>query len=323
MAQTIIYYGIFINKESKNKLKSLVPRTAYKVYCDHMTLAHSSTFTDEVVNICNGLLGKEFTITATTIGKSKDAIAVGIETDCFSVNDHKHITLCTMTPSSKPVQSNYIENWVKLKKPIILKGTVMAFTNNGLVKENKTMERKLIRLTESDLHRIVKESVNGIIAEMNYKTYANAAKKRYQQWKDEKDPEKREKLYNSYWDLKNMAKETFDNEFIGLMKYDTFGDRVKGKHSPKFDVSDVIDNPYGALNGYNKGGNKMFSTGKGKYYQSSGGNMSPRQFFRNGEVADKYINANDELWDYYNGEYDYDSIKDGGEGKWKKKTKSM
>lgn len=248
MVQNVIYYGIFIDKESKNKLKSLVPRTAYKVYCDHMTLAHSSTFTDEVVNICNGLLGKEFTITATTIGKSKDAMAVGIETDCFSVNNHKHITLCTLTPSSKPVQSNYIENWKKLKKPIVLKGTVMAFTNNGLIKENKIMERiakqviellnqfknrgelddylvdddetkwtrliydilvnkfdmsfgnetkmlaskifndyvriwrgqgklsnimpesrapkKLIRLTESDLHKIVKESVNRILSEI-------------------------------------------------------------------------------------------------------------------------------------------------------------
>ena len=72
MTQNVIYYGIFLDKESKDRLKKLVPQTAYKVYCDHMTLAHSSTFTDEVVNICNGLLGKEFTITATTIGKSKD-----------------------------------------------------------------------------------------------------------------------------------------------------------------------------------------------------------------------------------------------------------
>ena len=168
MTQNVIYYGIFLDKESKDRLKKLVPQTAYKVYCDHMTLAHSSTFTDEVVNICNGLLGKEFTITATTIGKSKDAMAVGIETNCFSVNNHKHITLCTLTPSSKPVQSNYIENWKKLKKSIVLKGTVMAFTNNGLIKENKTnMNKKLIRLTESDLHRIVKESVNRVLKEHN------------------------------------------------------------------------------------------------------------------------------------------------------------
>ena len=35
------------------------------------------------------------------------------------------------------------------------------------------MEKKLIRLTESDLHNIVKESVNKILTELDWKTYAN------------------------------------------------------------------------------------------------------------------------------------------------------
>lgn len=37
---------------------------------------------------------------------------------------------------------------------------------------------KRVRLTESDLHRIVKESVNQVLTELDWKTYANAAKKR-------------------------------------------------------------------------------------------------------------------------------------------------
>ena len=37
--------------------------------------------------------------------------------------------------------------------------------------------KKLIRLTEADLHRIVKESVNNVLTELNWKTYANAADK--------------------------------------------------------------------------------------------------------------------------------------------------
>jgi DNA mismatch repair ATPase MutL len=41
------------------------------------------------------------------------------------------------------------------------------------------MNKKLIRLTEQDLHNIVKESVNKILTELDWKTYANAAKKRY------------------------------------------------------------------------------------------------------------------------------------------------
>ena len=39
------------------------------------------------------------------------------------------------------------------------------------------MNKKLIRLTESDLHRIVKESVNKVLTELDWKTYANAAGK--------------------------------------------------------------------------------------------------------------------------------------------------
>ena len=133
----VIYYGVFLDQESKNKLMELVPENAYKVYCDHMTLAHKSTFTEEVIEKCESMLGREFILMATTIGISKDAMAVGIETNCFSVNEHKHITLCTMTPSSKPVQSNYIKEWKPLKQPIALKGVVRGFVGNGLKEQKK------------------------------------------------------------------------------------------------------------------------------------------------------------------------------------------
>ena len=39
------------------------------------------------------------------------------------------------------------------------------------------MNKKLIRLTESDLHKIVKESVNKVLTELDWKTYASAANK--------------------------------------------------------------------------------------------------------------------------------------------------
>ncbi len=34
--------------------------------------------------------------------------------------------------------------------------------------------KQLIRLTENDLHRIVKESVNKVLTELDWKTYANS-----------------------------------------------------------------------------------------------------------------------------------------------------
>lgn len=133
----VIYYGIFLDEESKNKLRKLVPQEAYKVYCDHMTLAHRNGFTEEIVDKCENELGKEYVLMGTSIGVSRDVIAIEVKTNCFSVNEHKHITLCTLNPSAKPVQSNYIENWRKLPKPILLKGTVKAFVGNGLREERK------------------------------------------------------------------------------------------------------------------------------------------------------------------------------------------
>ena len=40
------------------------------------------------------------------------------------------------------------------------------------------MKKKVIRLTEGDLHRIVKESVNQILTELDHRTYASAEQKR-------------------------------------------------------------------------------------------------------------------------------------------------
>ena len=39
------------------------------------------------------------------------------------------------------------------------------------------MDKQVINITESDLHNIVKESVNKVLTELDCRTYANAAKK--------------------------------------------------------------------------------------------------------------------------------------------------
>lgn len=141
----VIYYGVFLDDESRNKLRSLVPQNAYKVFCDHMTIAHKSVFTDEIVEKCESMVGNEYVLMATTIGKSQDVIAVGIETNCFSVNTNKHITLCTLTPHSKPVQSNYIKDWKGLENPFVLRGVVKAFVGNGLREEKKKNNNQYVR----------------------------------------------------------------------------------------------------------------------------------------------------------------------------------
>ena len=53
------------------------------------------------------------------------------------------------------------------------------YLENNILNTYYNMNKKLIRLTESDLHRIVKESVNKVLTEMDWKTYMNAAQKDY------------------------------------------------------------------------------------------------------------------------------------------------
>lgn len=39
------------------------------------------------------------------------------------------------------------------------------------------MNTQIIKMTESDLHKIVTESVNKVLTELDWRTYASAAKK--------------------------------------------------------------------------------------------------------------------------------------------------
>lgn len=189
-------------------------------------------------------------------------------------------------------------------------------TQQNTMNESKNGKKQTIRLNESQLKQIVSESIKTILNELDWKTYANAAKKRLQQYRD--NPTDKEK-FDKYYELQKHANDVFDDEFVGSYKYDTLGDKFKGKHSPKFDAKFHLNKtdrmPYGAINGYNKGGDKLFSTEKGTYH-SSNGITSPGRFFRDKDVADAYTKANDELWDYDNDNYEY--IKGKG---WVKKGK--
>lgn len=46
------------------------------------------------------------------------------------------------------------------------------------------MNKKLVRLSESDLHKIVKESVNNVLTELDWRTYAKAVQKAREQGRD-------------------------------------------------------------------------------------------------------------------------------------------
>ena len=166
------YYGLFIDDVSKRKLMSLVPEDAYKVYCDHMTIAHKSKFNDEIVEKCESLVGKQFEVMATHIGVSKDVMAVGVETNCFSFNKIKHITLCTLSPKGKPVQSNFITDWRELETPILLNGVVKPFIVGGLKEQKKYVRQGVIPYGDGEACIAENEQLNEVDADdINLKSF--------------------------------------------------------------------------------------------------------------------------------------------------------
>ncbi len=77
--------------------------------------------------------------------------------------------------------------------------------------------KKIVRLTESDLHRIIKESVNNIITELDWKTYANAANKRQAQGNWQSADRLRDQMVNSF-NNKYATSDSEYNNYNGIIK---------------------------------------------------------------------------------------------------------
>lgn len=79
-------------------------------------------------------------------------------------------------PSAVMQNAGMLQSIINDVCTIIENGTIGIKENNNQIKYKNTMNK--IRLTESQLHRVIKESVNRILTELDWKTYANAARKR-------------------------------------------------------------------------------------------------------------------------------------------------
>jgi hypothetical protein len=175
-------------------------------------------------------------------------------------------------------------------------------------------KKQLIRLTESDLHRIIKESVNNILSELDYKTYANAEKEASKRadanyWRDK--GEKGFGVYNKaahermradrfgkhaqnafdrdygyktgdYWDSEGYAEVGLGGDFNSTEEFapHAVGYRSKGYGNPAKYEHGWSDSPMG--------------------------HMEPEEFFNtNPEAAEAYRNADAEWKNYKKGNYDY------------------
>lgn len=68
--------------------------------------------------------------------------------------------------------------------------------------------KKIVRLTEGDLHNIIRESVNNIIQELDWRTYANAANKSAERDSGYREKSREKKWYDSI--LPSLARKRQD-----------------------------------------------------------------------------------------------------------------
>lgn len=185
------------------------------------------------------------------------------------------------------------------------------------------MGKQIIKMTESDLHQIIKESVNRILTELDWKTYANAARKADERAMDiARKPENAHLAVYQYNDdnkknyeknagrshaFTDAAKKSFDDKYgykddttevssdrdVIPMLNGVAGYENGGKWHGKWDG---IEGDY--VGGYEPNiGARFWGKGKPDTYYNGG--------LKNPKAMDAYNKAKEEMGNYYKGNYDY------------------
>ena len=172
--------------------------------------------------------------------------------------------------------------------------------------------KQRIRLTESDLHRIVKESVNKVLTELDWKTYQNAAKKAHLKALDDYDygmpnydKDKSSEYIRKSNNFSKAAEDSFNKEHgyddgryhLGLNSRRQGSSTIApgGGMFPYYDTSEI--NASDRTDTYKWGG-RTYEKGLPLEYD----------FYRHNtpkNVVDKFDSANAELDNYKRGNYEY------------------
>lgn len=174
---------------------------------------------------------------------------------------------------------------------------------------------KKIRLTEQDLHKIVKESVNRVLTELDWKTYQNAAKKAHLKALDDYgdryggnpnyDKDKSSEYIRKSNNFSKAAEDAFNKEYgyddgryhLGLnsRRYGSSKRAPGGGTFPYYDASEISAND---RNDTYKWGGRTYERDLPLKYDFNR-NITPKN------VVDKFDSANDELNNYKRGDYEY------------------
>jgi hypothetical protein len=118
----ILYTAVVLDNGSRNALLS---RVEDEIPSDWSVIAHHMTITFSKPLPTKEDLGKEVMLTVTDLGLSDIAMAVKVS-GYPSNNEIPHITIAVNPNGGKPVMSNNITNWVKIK-PFNINGKVTEF----------------------------------------------------------------------------------------------------------------------------------------------------------------------------------------------------
>ena len=157
------------------------------------------------------------------------------------------------------------------------------------------MDKKLIRLTENDLHKIVKESVNRVLTELDWKTYANAAKKRAEQGKDDKAE-----------DLAQFATDRFNNDF-GYDELDgTYDENGLPYHQDVRGTVTPFGSAYGGMGRWTPMDAQMHAGYYPRQYKNGSHIFNPSSKMKpTKNIIDKYQKASDEIGKFDRGDSKY------------------
>lgn len=92
------------------------------------------------------------------------------------------------------------------------------------------MKKNRIRLSESQLHRVIKESVKQVLSELDWKTYANAASKRYNQGK-----------YDNAEELGKAARDAFNRDYGYDKHYRDYDYDKENDGGDKYEMTSFYD----------------------------------------------------------------------------------
>lgn len=123
-----IYIGIFLDKKSREKLKTLYPTPEnWNEYYDHMTVVFNdgTDIANAVKSINETNIGKVFKLNVVSVGVSDKAFAIHVELPLGVVCANKiaHVTLA-VSDNGSAVDSNYITNWSDIYTPFEITGTM-------------------------------------------------------------------------------------------------------------------------------------------------------------------------------------------------------